>query len=77
MHPIGIDLAKLGKPVGKVLIVGAEAENVIFAVGLDVDVPNIAVVDIQAAFFHARDAGEGMTADERVAVVVKNLVVAT
>ena len=50
MHPIGIDLAKLGKPVGKVLIVGAEAENVIFAVGLDMDVPNIAVVDIEAAF---------------------------
>ena len=76
MHPIGIDLAKLGKPVGKVLIGGAKAENVIFAVGLDVDVPNIAVVDIQAAFFHARDAGDGVAADKRVAVVVKNLIAA-
>ena len=54
MHSIGIRLAKLGEPVGKVLIVGAEAENVVFAVGLDVDVPHIGVVDIQATFFHAR-----------------------
>ncbi len=75
MHPIGICLAKLGEPVGKVLIVGAKAENMVFAVGLDVDVPKVAVVDIQAAFFHARDAGEGMTADEHAAVV-KNLVAA-
>ena len=76
MHSIGIDLAKLGEPVGKVLIVGVEAENVVFAVVLDVDVPHIGVVDIQAAFFHVRDAGDGMTADERVAVVMKNLVTA-
>ena len=76
MHSIGIRLAKLGKPVGKVLIVGAEAENVVFAVGLDVDVPHIGVVDFQAAFFHARDAGDGVAADKRVAVVVKNLVAA-
>ena len=69
-------MAKLGEPVGKVLIVGAEAENVVFAVGLDVDVPHIGVVDFQAAFFHARDAGDGVAADKRVAVVVKNLVAA-
>ena len=50
MHSIGIDLAKLGEPVGKVLIVGAKAENIVFAVVLDVDVPHIGVVDIQAAF---------------------------
>ena len=76
MHSIGIRLAKLGEPVGKVLIVGAEAENVVFAVGLDVDVPHIGVVDFQAAFFHTRDAGDGVAADKRVAVVVKNLVAA-
>jgi len=49
MHPIGIDLAKLGESVAKVLIVGAKAENIVFAVVLDVDVPHIGVVDIQAA----------------------------
>lgn len=76
MHPIEICLAKLGEPVGKVLIVAEKAENMVFAVGLDVNVPHIGVVDVQAAFFHARDAGEGMTADERAAVVVKNFVAA-
>ena len=76
MHSIGIRLAKLGESVGKVFVVRAKAENMVFAVGLDVNVPHIGVVDVQAAFFHARDAGEGMTADERVAVVMKNLVAA-
>ena len=55
-------LAKLDEPVAKVFVVGAEAENVVFAVGLDVDVPHIGVVDFQAAFFHARDAGNGVAA---------------
>ena len=76
MHPIGIRLAKLGEPVGNVFVVRAKAENVVFAVSLDVDVPHIGVVDVQAAFFHARDAGDGMAAHQRVAVVAKNLVAA-
>ena len=67
-------LAKLDEPVAKVFVVGAKAENVVFAVVSDVDVPHIGVVDFQAAFFHARDAGNGVAADKRVAVVVKNLV---
>ena len=65
-------LAKLDEPVAKVFVVGAEAENVVFAVGLDVDVPHIGVVDFQAAFFHARDAGNGVAADKRVARANKN-----
>ena len=69
-------LAKLDEPVAKVFVVGAKAENVVFAVVSDVDVPHIGVVDFQAAFFHARDAGNGVAADKRVAVVVKNLVAA-
>ena len=50
-------LAKLDEPVAKVFVVGAEAENVVFAVVLDVDVPHIGVVDIQAAF-NAHDDAE-------------------
>ena len=50
-------MAKLGEPVGKVLIVGAKAENMVFAVGLDVNVPHIGVVDVQAAF-NAHDDAE-------------------
>lgn len=76
MHPIGIRLAKLGEPVGNVFVVRAKAENVVFAVSLDVDVPHIGVVDVQAAFFHACDTGDGMAAHQRVAVVAKNLVAA-
>lgn len=74
MHPIGIDLAKLGEPFAKAAL-GAKAENMVFAVGLDVDVPHIGVINTQAAFFHACDAGDGMAADEHAAVV-KNLVAA-
>ena len=43
-------LAKLDEPVAKVFVVGAEAENVVFAVVLNVDVPHIGMVDIQAVF---------------------------
>ena len=68
-------MAKLSEPFAKVAL-GAEAENVIFAVVSDVDVPHIGVVDFQAAFFHTRDAGDGVAANQRVAVVVKNLVAA-
>ena len=57
MHSIGIRLAKLGEPVGKVFVVRAKAENMVFAVGLDVDVPHIGVVDVQAAF-NAHDDAE-------------------
>ena len=60
-------LAKLDEPVAKVFVVGAKAENVVFAVVSDVDVPHIGFVDFQAAFFHARDAGNGVAADKRVA----------
>ena len=56
MHPIGICLAKLGEPFAKAAL-GAKAENMVFAVGLDVDVPHIGVVDVQAAF-NAHDDAE-------------------
>ena len=56
MHPIGIDLAKLSEPFAKAAL-GAKAENMVFAVGLDVDVPHIGVVDVQAAF-NAHDDAE-------------------
>ena len=56
MHSIGIALAKLGEPFAKAAL-GAKAENMVFAIGLDVDVPNIGVVDVQAAF-NAHDDAE-------------------
>ena len=56
MHSIGICLAKLGEPFAKAAL-GAKAENMVFAVGLDVDVPHIGVVDVQAAF-NAHDDAE-------------------
>ena len=46
MHSVGMALTEASEPSAKVFTVGAEAENMVFSVGLDVDVPNVAVVDI-------------------------------